>query len=283
MQQRSPDISFSAYTGTSEEPRHALKKPGSVGRSGGDFQKAGKGKSRYRMKMLLLVLFLVTGVLVEQNMKTLVAYFNRPVISVRMATPLLRVRENDVRQVLARFTAAGFFGMDVSSLKQALEADPWVEQAVIRRVWPDTLTVAIQEEVPIARWGESQLLNQYGAIFKPDDISSEQALPLLAGPEGAEEEMMQQYQMLSRMLLNTGLRIQVLELSIRGSWNLVFGNGVTVEIGREQVLERMQRFITLYDRHLHAQFDQVSTIDLRYRNGMAIKMKSTVPTGVAAT
>ncbi|MDT8427721.1 MAG: cell division protein FtsQ/DivIB [Pseudomonadales bacterium] len=231
----------------------------------------------------MLILVLASGVLLTQNLDTLRAYVNRPVTSVRMATPLLRVQEQDVRKILAQFTDAGFFAMDVSGLKQALEADPWVEQAIIRRIWPDTLTVAIQEEVPIARWGEAQLLNQYGVIFKPEDISREQGLPLLAGPDGSAGEMMQQYQLFSRMLQSKGLRIQVLELSIRGSWNLVFSNEVTMQIGREQVLDRMQRFITFYDYRLHTQFDQISAIDLRYRNGMAIKMKSTVPIGVAAT
>ncbi len=265
---------FSAHGGMRDIPRGAVPlnrgKPVEVER-----------ERRDRTGVLLAVLALVTGVLLVQNSTQITSYVSRPVRVVQMENTLQRVDENRVRAVLAAHLDAGYFGIDVQAIKEQLEADPWIEQATITRVWPDTLTVHIGEEVAIARWREGSLLNQYGESFEPDTLERDLALPLLNGPSGTERRVMEQYQVFSQMLFDTGLRIRELSFNDRGSWSLVLNNDVRMTLGSNDVLERMQRFVTLYERYLFNDFSLIETVDLRYNHGIAIRKKPGLPDGVA--
>ena len=141
--------------------------------------------------------------------------------------------------------------------------------------------MAISEEVAIARWRESSLLNQFGESFEPNSLEHDMALPLLNGPSGTERRVMEQYQLFSQMLLSTGLRIRELDFNERGSWSLVLSNNVRMTLGSNDVLERMQRFVTLYDRYLFNEFSLIETVDLRYNHGISIRKKPDMPDGVA--
>jgi cell division protein FtsQ len=108
----------------------------------------------------------------------------------------------------------------------------------------------------------------------------EDDLPLLNGPQGQQRRVMEQYQTFSQMLFSSGLRIRELSLNERGSWSLRLHNDAEVMIGRNEVVERMQRFVSLYDRHLYSQLDQIVAFDLRYHNGISIRKKADMSVGV---
>jgi len=264
---------FSAHGGIRDVPRGAVplsrvqEKPVPVRRS--------------HTGILLLVLVVMLGVLISQNRQQISTYISKPVRVVQMENSLQRVDERDVRAVLAAHLDDGYFGVDVRAIKTQLEANPWIEQATITRLWPDTLSVAISEDVAIARWRESSLLNQYGESFEPDTLEHDMALPLLNGPSGTERRVMEQYQLFSQMLFSSGLRIRELDFNERGSWSLVLNNDVQMTLGSNDVLERMQRFVTLYDRYLFNDFSLIETVDLRYNHGISIRKKQAIPDGVA--
>ncbi|MEZ5449719.1 MAG: FtsQ-type POTRA domain-containing protein [Thiolinea sp.] len=56
--------------------------------------------------------------------------------------------------------------LDEVALEQALEDHPWIRAASLVKAWPDQVLVNIEEQVPIAFWGEGRLLNQFGEIFR---------------------------------------------------------------------------------------------------------------------
>lgn len=286
MKQRDPDISFSAYVGTDEGPvmdDRRLPPVSAPRRKRVATEKPEKKSSGARVWLLTLLLIVSLGILYTQRMDEVVEYLNKPISSVRMETPLHRVSELDVRSILAMHMGEGFFGLDAEALKRQLEEHPWIESATVRRVWPDSLAVAIREETAIARWGDERLLNQYATVFRPAAIDESVSLPLLRGPEGTQMQMMEQYQLFNQMLMTSGLRIRELAMNDRGSWSVVVEGGLMINIGREEVMERLQRFITFYDRHMHKDFENLSSIDLRYRNGISVRRKETLTSGVAST
>ncbi len=245
-------------------------------------QKVEKSPGKSRTGILLVFLALSLLLLLSQYVAEIRALVNKPVQTVLMANPLQRVDEQNVREVLANHLNVGFFALDVQAIKTALEADPWVEKVTISRIWPDTLSVAITEEIAIARWGDSALLNQFGETFEPYTMENDLALPLLNGPQGQQRRVMEQYQTFSQMLFSSGLRVRELSLNERGSWSLRLHNGAEVMIGRNEVVERMQRFVSLYDRHLYSQLDQIEAFDLRYNNGISIRKKADMPVGIVS-
>ncbi|MGJ8690258.1 MAG: cell division protein FtsQ/DivIB [Gammaproteobacteria bacterium] len=266
---------FTAHGGIRDIPRGAvpLQKEKS--------QEA-KPARKSHVGLLMTVLVFSMALLVSQNSDQINAYVNKPIRVVQMANELQRADEGNIRSALAAHLNAGFFALDVQAIKAQLEADPWIEKAVITRTWPDTLSVAITEEIAIARWGDRHLLNQYGESFAPELRTDDLTLPLLQGPEGMERKVMEQYQVFSQMLSDTGLRVREIDLSDRGSWILHMDNDLRVSIGRSNVMERMERFVRFFSQHLYAQLEQIEAIDLRYSNGISIRNKTVMPAGVAS-
>lgn len=241
-----------------------------------------KPKTSGRRGLYLFGALLVcVSLLLVQNRADVAGFLNRPVSKVRIENQWQRISAAEVSGVLATFMGNGFFDFDVLEAKAELEQHPWVLKASVKRIWPDTLSLHLTEQVAIARWGEGQLLNQYGDMFKPEQLKDSLTLPLLTGPEGSQETVMLQYQKLNQILFPAGLRLTGLTLSKRGSWEYFLNDSMQVAAGREDVFEKTQRFIGFYTSLPAEQTSRFLSIDLRYGNGIAIKESSVDLKGVA--
>lgn len=210
------------------------------------------------------------------------AFINPPVSTVTLTRESQFVLADELRDILAPYSGVGFFSFDVRALQADLEAHPWVSSAEVVRYWPDRLLVTLTEEQPIARWGEHQLLNQVGEVFTPTAGRGMPALPILEGPEGTQVNMMAQFQQISQMLFPYGLRLETLHLSERGSWSMRLSDGVSVMVGTEDALERIRRFVAIYDRRIKNDIAVIESVDLRYDNGVAVKAQPVEDSGLAA-
>ena len=145
------------------------------------------------------------------------------------------------------------------------------------------MLIRLEEQLPIARWGEEALLNNNGQAFAPNNLSNYEHLPQLHGPKRAQQRVMQQYQMLSQMLRPLGFSIASLELRDRGSWFLTTSQGIELLLGRDHVVEKMRRFSAIYQKALQAQGENIARIDLRYANGLAVAWREPLPTATETT
>ena len=209
------------------------------------------------------------------------AVFNPPLQRISVTSKPQFVSDQEIGRMMANEIGQGFFNVEVEHIKAKLEQHPWIASAGVTRVWPDRLEIAIVEEVPIARWGKSQLLNQYGEVFTPPDSGHLPNLPVLLGPEDGQVVMMQRFKELSDILFPAGLRLQQLSLSDRGSWELVLSDGVVVVAGRKDVTERIRRFLAIYDSQIRNDIAVIEKVDLRYSNGLSVKHITSEFSGVA--
>ena len=234
-------------------------------------------RGRYVFAGVLVCVALV----MVQNRANVSGFLNRPVSKVRIENQWQRINEAEVSAVLSPFMGNGFFDFDVSEAKEQLELHPWILTASVTRIWPDTLSLHLTEQVAIARWGDEQLLNQYGDLFQPERLLEISTLPLLTGPEGSQEKVMLQYQKLNQILFPAGLRLSGLSLSKRGSWQYLLNEKIQVAAGRDEVFEKTQRFIDFYASQPSEQSSRFLSIDLRYGNGIAVRDAEPEFTGVA--
>jgi len=160
-----------------------------------------------------------------------------------------------------------FFTLDLAATRAAFERVTWVRRAAVRRHWPGRLEVALEEHVPLARWGERALVNTHGEVFEG---AYEGELPLFDGPAGTAKEIAIQYQYFRRTLAEIGLAPAQLRVSPRRAWQVKLENGLTLELGREQIEARLARFVTAYGRTIARLGRRVDYVDLRYPNGFAV-------------
>jgi cell division protein FtsQ len=182
-----------------------------------------------------------------------------------------RVSPVEVEQaVKARVRDTGLVSVDLAAVRRAVEQLPWVDSATVERQWPRALSIRVVEQVPAARWGANGLLNTRGELFISEARHIPPELPRLSGPYGSETEVARRYLAAQGQLIEAGMRLTAVRLDARGSWEFDLDNGITVRLGRRQVDERFQRFVTTGVGQVAAHANDISYIDMRYTNGFAI-------------
>lgn len=186
-----------------------------------------------------------------------------------------------VRAHLASRLSGSFLTVNPQEVKALFETVPWVQQAVVRREFPNRLRVSIQEHEATAWWGESgsgKLVNMQGQVFEanPDDPQAENWSEL-AGPPGQSAQVYALFRQLQPVFAPLKREIQRLELDARGSWRVRLDNGALIELGRGEPAELMTR-VTGFVRSV-PQLTQryggrdLESADLRYPNGYAVRMR----------
>jgi cell division protein FtsQ len=183
------------------------------------------------------------------------------------------VDAKDLQETLKANVHGSFFTVNISHLRQSLMALPWVGRVAVRRVWPDILRVSIIEKQPVARWGDKALLAGAGEVLVAN-TASDSNLPLLEGPPGTAQKVYQSYRFISQRLMSQQLAVQRLALSVNGDWVVTLQGGVVLQLGNQDLEQRLQRFVQLYPRVAPKPGERIAQVDLRYHNGFAVGWKS---------
>ncbi|MCO6441444.1 MAG: cell division protein FtsQ/DivIB [Nitrococcus mobilis] len=192
-----------------------------------------------------------------------------PLHTVALEGDLVHVSEAHLRSAIEPLLPGGLLGVNVTAVRLAVEALPWVDHATVHRVWPDALRISLTEQVAVARWGKTALLNDRGEVFRPSVLPK--GLPHLAGPEGSETRVLQQFHRYQKQLNTVGLRLAGLVLDARRSWTARLDDGAVIRIGREHVEARLRQFAAVWPRLTAGQSRVLRVADLRYPNGLSIR------------
>ena len=185
--------------------------------------------------------------------------------------------KQQLQAAVAPHATGGFFTVDVAAIRDAAEQLPWVYKASVKRIWPETLRLQIEEQQPVARWGTDGFLNQQGETFTPEKTDISMILPGLAGPDGQQLKVLQNFQAVSKTLAPLGISITRMELDNRRAWHLQLDNAVLLELGRADGRQRLQRFVRAWPDVFAGRLDDLQRVDLRYSNGFSVYREQTVP------
>jgi cell division protein FtsQ len=197
-----------------------------------------------------------------------------PIRDVRVQGGIAHVAPLLLRETIKPFVGAGLLRVDVEGLRTAIEGLPWIRRAAVRRTWPATLVVAVEEQRPFARWANGGLLNADGELFTPEAETLPAGLPLIAGPKGSEKAAVERYGETQRMLQPLGFGITRLSLDARRALELELASGLVVRLGRRQASGRLLRFVRSYAKALAPRITDIESVDLRYTNGFAVRWKA---------
>jgi len=193
--------------------------------------------------------------------------------SVRVAGEFKHVSRRALEQVVADQITKGFFEVDVEAVRSASRALPWVREASVRRVWPDSLHVAIVEREPVARWNDATLMESDGTLFQPHGQAVELNFPKLYGPAQSEREVLAAFERFRVALGPLGGGIESLRLVERGGWRLLLVNGTTLVLAEGQDAATLKRFARAAAKEIAEHLDQIEQVDLRYAGGFAVRLK----------
>lgn len=181
-------------------------------------------------------------------------------------------REGDVLDYLAVGPDTSLLGFDIESARDRVRALPWVKEASVRRVYPDTLFVQIEEHAPFARLldnGRIHLVTLEGEEIT-DEIGDHHAgLPLVVG-EGAPSEATEFFNELAE---RPHVLRQVVALERVGNrrWTLHMNHGVQVHLPETESADALAQLETMMRRHAILE-RAVAVIDLRRPEQLVVRL-----------
>ena len=206
-----------------------------------------------------------------------------PVNKIRVHGAFVKVNEEMLHRAVSGVVAGGYFNVDVERVREVVEQLPWVSEASVRRVWPDTLSVSVVEQKPVAISRNTGLINANGDIFKPLNKILSKSLPVFEGNANLNKLMLSIYYEMNALLSNIDRKISYLKVDARHAVELKLDNGLKVVLGREDTIHRLERFLRIYNKILVSRINDVEVIDLRYTNGMAVGWKKNFKNNKAAS
>lgn len=182
------------------------------------------------------------------------------------------LQKQRLQTMIAPHATGGFFTVDVDSVRTAAEALPWAASARVRRMWPATLRVQITEQQAVAGWNDGGFLNAAGEAFFPQaGMAAPAGLPQLAGPEGQEQRVLQQFREIEKTLQPLGMRAARVSMDRRRAWTLQLENGVWLKLGRARPWKRLQRFVRAWPDVFAGRMTSLQSVDMRYSNGFSVE------------
>ena len=188
------------------------------------------------------------------------------------------VDRDELKKSAIELIEGNYFSLNLQKLITALNTLPWVEQIRLRRQWPNTLSIHIEEHQPIALWGESRWLTTTGKLVSlplPKNV----ILPQLNGPNNSIDLVWPKYRKWSDIFSRHGLQLASIDLNKQHLYTLTLAYSVVQKGGtkdfRMVLLEsnadqQIDTFLTSYQQGLIGDTQQIKTVDLRYPSGFSI-------------
>ncbi len=249
------------------------------------------------MNKSLTALFFI-GLIIISTCLGIKYLFKKDSFPVKQIVMVNKLHEQDIQKLQDLVTEVidgGFFSLDIEKLRQTIETLAWIDTVSIRKKWPHTLQLDIQEKQVAGRWivsdasrrtikkikqeswNKQSLISNKGVVFKTPLTKKQHkkynSLAIYSSPHEMSLKGLQKCQNISQILKTVNLTIRSCFQDLRRSWYLKLNNGFEVFLGRLKILQRSKIFVMAYQQILNKYEENIEKIDLRYTNGFAIKWK----------
>jgi len=194
------------------------------------------------------------------------AISSQPIERVQFAGDLHRIAPADLEAFVRAVQGANATGASLEAVREAARRIPWVREASVRRRFPDAIEVTLETHEPLARWNDAELVSTRGDVFAAEYVGT---LPRFHGRDGSAAQMAAEYPAIVKALAPLGVTVTEVTLSPRGAWQVALDSGLVLELGRDDIEARLERFARAWPV-VAARGVETRHADLRYANGFAL-------------
>lgn len=180
--------------------------------------------------------------------------------------------EIDVLQALELDGWTSLVGFEVSAARERVEALPWIRKASLRKVYPNSLEVQIEERAAFAVWqkdGDLTIIEPNGAPIVPYDGGRHASLPLVVGAGAARDAAAFVQQVSS--IDGLGGRARGFVRVAERRWDVLLDNGVTIQLPERGGVEALAEAVDL-DRQSGLLSRDISIVDMRLSDRIVVKL-----------
>lgn len=178
----------------------------------------------------------------------------------------------DIREALSKEPSLkGYFGQDIQEVKDKLLSISWVKDVVVRKLYPDRLSITLVEHRPVAVWNDINFVSEQGTVFSlPKDRLDTKDLPLLYGPDTEGKSVLEAWNKIKTDLHARNLDLTSISVDDRGSWTIQLSNQVELRLGRGEWISKIDRFVIIFPEINVPEGSRLAYVDLRYPYGAAV-------------
>ena len=163
-------------------------------------------------------------------------------------------------------------GFDPEEARTRIAGLPWVEAASVRKIYPSTLEVKVEEKAPFAIWQQGSrlsLIERDGSEIAPLSGSRHLALPLVVGRGAAAHaaSFVQKVSAYPELAERVRGYVRVSERR----WDLRLNNGVTVKLPEDGVDLAIADLLQM-DRTQGILSRDVEVVDMRFDDRLVVKL-----------
>lgn len=197
---------------------------------------------------------------------------DKPVARVIVSGPLGDAERAEVREVVGRTVEGGLLSADLESIRAAIMRLSWPRRVAIRRAWPASLEIRVEKPMVVARWQDAYMSSDGQIVRLPGGRTD---LPVFDCRISEPRLAMEIFHRLSEASSAHGLAISAVEENALGEWTLTLNPSAEslefdLALGATMLTERLERFLIVYDQTLAARSAEISRVDARYDNGVAV-------------
>ena len=192
-----------------------------------------------------------------------------------------KLSNEEVLALLDRHGSRGLISVDLAKLQRALERRPWIQQAKIRRVFPDMLVVEVTERAPAAvlrAGGRDLLIGEDGVLILDASQGTYDGYPILTGVEYVEV-VSRTHEATERLLAGIALAgllsdagTRRLEVDVRAARDIVvYHDGYRVRFGDSAFGEKVDRYRRLVEGMSAPSKLREVELDLRFRDRVIVR------------
>ena len=204
----------------------------------------------------------------------LFSLLNQSITKIEYVTETKRVSPDELRGISTKIYDEGFLQINLSHIKEEIEQVNWVKSVSLERRWPDQINILIEEEDIIGWWNKDSIINSKGNLFSLDQQSLPSGLIEFYGPNGQQAIVYEKYLLFAEELTTRGILIEKVTLDFKGSWTITIRPNIALRFGKENISERFDRFLTIWDESLLDNLAVIEYIDLRYTEGFSVKKRN---------
>ncbi|MEJ0097779.1 MAG: FtsQ-type POTRA domain-containing protein [Bauldia sp.] len=180
--------------------------------------------------------------------------------------------EVDVLSALDIGTYPSLLTLDLEAARARIEALPWVKTAALKKLYPDTVEIAVSERDPYATWQHDNvvsLVDRAGKVITDDVSDQYAALPRVVGIGAAEKAA--DYAALLAPYPAIAAEAKAGILVSESRWTIVLKNGIELMLPSDNPQAALATIVAA-DRDHGLLSREITAVDLRQPGQMIVRL-----------
>lgn len=234
-------------------------------------------KIRVKSIHILLTFLLLGGIffLIQQIYLFLICWDHLNLKEIEVVSKRAEVRK-EIYQFFKDKNLGNILLLDIDHVQELLENHRWVKNACVRKIFPSSLKIEIEERTPVAVLKKENfyLIDKDGILLEKINPQDNNSLPLLIDSNNFEKDYKQKLKLawkcLESLTPSEREKIEMLDLTDYGNVTAKFKESeMYFKLGQDQFSQKLKLFQKLQPKL--ERFGPLEYVDLRFQDRLFIK------------